>query len=191
MQKKITLVKNISNLSEARYCAGMMVDFISFQLTSTHPDYVTLDKYFEIKGWLNGLKVLGNGQYFTADEINEQIILRELDGFIFDFSQFDSIHLVECDVKIGYLSLQQFESINTDTVIGLDYIIITGSMEELALKIDLIDSKVPIMLGFDFDNVNLRNKKISGFAFLGTVEFKPGFSSYNRLMDALELLEEI
>jgi len=47
----ITKVKvgNVTNLSEARYCAGMGVDFLSFPITSIDPK-----TYQEITGWVVG-----------------------------------------------------------------------------------------------------------------------------------------
>jgi hypothetical protein len=49
---KTTLVKSITSLSEARYCSGMMVDYISFDLNPESVDYVPKngDKVFFLPG---------------------------------------------------------------------------------------------------------------------------------------------
>src|SRR5690349_1880504 len=49
----ITKVKvgQVTNLSEARYCAGMGVDFLSFPIASVDPK-----TYLEITGWVAGPK---------------------------------------------------------------------------------------------------------------------------------------
>src|SRR6185369_1389083 len=49
----ITKVKvgQVTNLSEARYCAGMGVDFLSFPISSIDPK-----TYLEITGWVAGPK---------------------------------------------------------------------------------------------------------------------------------------
>ena len=49
----ITKVKvgQVTNLSEARYCAGMGVDFLSFPIVSIDPK-----TYQEITGWVAGPK---------------------------------------------------------------------------------------------------------------------------------------
>src|SRR5882672_2338725 len=44
-------VSNVTNLSEARYCAGMGVDFLSFPISSIDPK-----TYQEITGWVAGPK---------------------------------------------------------------------------------------------------------------------------------------
>ena len=63
---KTILVKNITSLSEARYCSGMMVDFISFDLNPESPDFVDLKEFEEIKNWLSGVKILGS---FNTNDI--------------------------------------------------------------------------------------------------------------------------
>ena len=47
----VTKVKaaNITNLSDARYCAGMGVDWIGFPLSQVNPTV-----FSEITGWLSG-----------------------------------------------------------------------------------------------------------------------------------------
>src|SRR6185295_5858386 len=47
----ITKVKvgKVTNLSEARYCAGMGVDYLSFPVSAVDPK-----KYLEITGWVAG-----------------------------------------------------------------------------------------------------------------------------------------
>ena len=62
---KTILVKNITSLSEARYCSGMLVDYISFDLNPESADYIELKEFEEIKNWLSGVKILGS--YHTED----------------------------------------------------------------------------------------------------------------------------
>src|SRR5215831_10500514 len=73
----ITKIKvgQVTNLSEARYCAGMGVDFLSFPISSIDPK-----TYQEITGWVVGPKLgveansknINTAQEYKADfiEIN-------------------------------------------------------------------------------------------------------------------------
>ncbi len=191
MDKKEILVKNISNLSEARYCAGMLVDFISFELDKNEVNFIDLKKYSEIKGWINGIKLLGNSAFLTPNEIKELIKERDLDGFIFDYSQIDLIELLDCKIKIAQIPINQLFTIDENIKSKIDYIIIYGEKkdidEDLLREIQLT---IPVFLGFNFENVTFNSENLSGFAFNGTIELKPGFSSYNMLMDALEYLDQ-
>ena len=191
MDKKKILVRNISNLSEARYCAGMLVDFISFELDKNEVNFIDLKKYSEIKRWINGIKLLGNSAFLTPNEIKELIKERDLDGFIFDYSQIDLIELLDCKIKIAQIHINQLFTIDENIKSKIDYIIIYGEKkdmdEDLLREIQLT---IPIFLGFNFENVTFNSENLSGFAFNGTIELKPGFSSYNMLMDALEYLDQ-
>ena len=45
-------VGNITNLSDARYCAGMGVDMLGFPVSGTNG--LSLEKFKEINGWVTG-----------------------------------------------------------------------------------------------------------------------------------------
>ncbi len=190
MGKKKILVKNISNLSEARYCAGMLVDFISFELDKNEVNFIDLKKYSEIKGWISGVKLLGNSTYLTLDKIKEQIRERDLDGFIFDYSQIELIELVDCRIKIAQIPINQLNTIYENIKNQVDYLIIFGKKKDINEDFFTKDQlNTPILLGFDFENATYNLEKLSGFAFNGTIESKPG-NTHNLLMDALEFLDE-
>lgn len=50
---------NVSNLSDARYAAGMWADFIGFCFDPSSPDYIEPAKAKEIAGWVNGPLITG------------------------------------------------------------------------------------------------------------------------------------
>jgi len=49
----------VTNLSDARYAAGMWADFIGFCFDPSSPDYLEPNKAKEIAGWINGPLVVG------------------------------------------------------------------------------------------------------------------------------------
>lgn len=191
MDKKKILVRNISNLSEARYCAGMLVDFISFELDQNEVNFIDLKKFSEIKGWINGIELLGNSVSLTLNEIKELIKERDLDGFIFDYSQINLIELLDCKIKILQIPINQLFTIDENIKSKIDYLIIYGEKKDIDKDLlKEIQLTIPVFLGFNFENVTLDCENLSGFAFNGTIELKPGYSSYNDLMDALEFLDQ-
>ncbi len=52
--KAFVKVGTLANLGDVRYCAGMGVDMIGFQVISGHADYVAPSRFQEIRGWVNG-----------------------------------------------------------------------------------------------------------------------------------------
>src|SRR5689334_3911967 len=54
--KPITYVRKVSNLSDARYCAGMGVDMLGYVIDPASDDYVSPKLYQEMSGWIAGPK---------------------------------------------------------------------------------------------------------------------------------------
>jgi phosphoribosylanthranilate isomerase len=75
--KTKVLVENITNLSEARYCASMGVHFLSFPA-----QYVDPKMYKDITGWIQGPEMAIE---FSA-AINNEIDLNEYDTKLIIFS---------------------------------------------------------------------------------------------------------
>jgi phosphoribosylanthranilate isomerase len=188
MKKKI-LVKNISNLSEARYCAGMMVDMIAFNFDQNETDYIEATKFTEITNWLSGVKILGTGINLNSLEISKLIENNKLDGFVFDQNQIDTMLEVDCDIKVLEFLNSKATDFNLEKLKANCNLFIV--LDENPILIDFLKEKnVETLLGYD---KNLRSSSIlnvAGYAFLGSKESRPGFSNYNLLIDNLEFLEE-
>ena len=52
--KPIIYVSHITNLSDARYCAGMGADMLGFVVDPDSPDYVSPAQYQALVGWVSG-----------------------------------------------------------------------------------------------------------------------------------------
>lgn len=53
-RRPLVYVSRITNLSDARYCAGMGVDLLGFVIDPADPDYVSPETYQQLVGWLSG-----------------------------------------------------------------------------------------------------------------------------------------
>src|SRR5690606_105942 len=49
---------SITNLSDARYCAGMGVDFLGFQVIEGQPNALSAKAFQEIRGWVTGPQIV-------------------------------------------------------------------------------------------------------------------------------------
>ncbi|HEX8426901.1 hypothetical protein [Hymenobacter sp.] len=65
------LVRGINNLSDARYCAGMGADQLSFHLDPALPGHLTPEAVLEISGWISGVELIGEFDALPAAAINE------------------------------------------------------------------------------------------------------------------------
>ncbi len=177
---KIVLVKNLSSLSEARYCAGMMVDYIGFELNPNHRDYIPENKRLEIMNWIKGPLKLASFTSLTVELFDFESAITVFDGFIFNPSQIDFFLHPLLINKTKILDLTNDTSAKVDFEL-FDYIIST------VLDIGKVDSN-KVLIGYDFDTVKTTQNAV-GFAFNGTIESQIGANSYDELMDALDVLD--
>ncbi|MCB2409968.1 hypothetical protein [Hymenobacter lucidus] len=64
------LVRGINNLSDARYCAGMGADYLTFRLDPALPNHVEPALVQELSGWVAGVQLIGEFDTLSAPEIN-------------------------------------------------------------------------------------------------------------------------
>ncbi len=64
------LIRGINNLSDARYCAGMGADKLTFVLDPTVPGHLDTKAVKELAGWVAGVELIGEFDQLTAPEIN-------------------------------------------------------------------------------------------------------------------------
>lgn len=64
------LIRGINNLSDARYCAGMGADKITFILDPALPGHLDTKAVKELAGWIAGVELIGEFDQLSAPEIN-------------------------------------------------------------------------------------------------------------------------
>lgn len=187
MLNKKVLVKNVTNLSEARYCAGMFIEYISFDLNPESEYFIEQKSFEEIKGWVSGVKVLGSLENGNQEEISQKINDLQLDGFIFSQNQFPLIPIIDTDIKILEWPEKDLSMLPFD--LDPEIILLVVSDDDLTQK---IPEKLtnPVLQGYSFKNVKYNSENIAGYAFLGSFEQQVGLNSSELLMEAFEYIEE-
>ena len=175
MNNKTILVRDITSLSEARYCAGMLVDFICFEFNPNSENYLLDSKRTEITEWLSGAKLLGTFRNGSLSEIKTTLENYRLDGFLFENEQANYVNAILTDHK--FLEIDS----NTDLKRVSD--------DVYTLSNTMIDREKHL-LGYDFSNP-FNSPNSHGFAFNGSQEQRPGYNAYDDLMDAFEVIENI
>lgn len=64
------LVRGINNLSDARYCAGMGAERLSFLLDPALPGHLTPEAVQEISGWVSGVELIGEFDTLVPEAVN-------------------------------------------------------------------------------------------------------------------------
>lgn len=168
MLKTTVYVSDINNLSDARYCAGMMVDYLGFNL-----DKISVEDFREITQWIEGTIVA---------EFNEPNV--------------DKINAIIDEFKLDYVTLNTNdipEGINAKVILISDkenkkcefQIVDQNKLSEV------MNSNVLVSGDYkpnELDSI-LNRQNIKGICLKGGDEIRPGQKDFDELADILESLE--
>lgn len=201
--KTLVKVGEISNLSDARYCAGMGVEMLGFNLNPNSPKYTSPEVFKELTEWIAGVKLVGEFQDLEISEIK-----LALSDYHLEYIQIENLDLLEQVATLGpkiifKLNINQLETLyNLSNLLELisehtDEIIIASSnkilFEQIENDLENLSFDLKLFKGFNVstDNIShILSQKYSGIALIGGEEDRPGFNDYADLMDILEALDE-
>lgn len=202
--KTFVKISAINNLSDARYCAGMYVNLMGFNLEDHQPNYISPEKFEEITGWLSGLEYVGEFETSHPDailetlnsyseikyiEIQEEIHLKMLVNSSYGLILKQNIKEVD-DLEDLIAKSQSF----SDHDVTLHLVSETLQLDDSILeKIKSLAEKCQVLLGFGLEANSIENiiekTKIRGISLQGGDEIKPGLKDFDELADILEALE--
>lgn len=182
--KTVVKVSGVNNLSNARYCAGMGVDMLGFDM-----DTLPLDTYNEIKNWVAGVKIVGETQ--TTD-LNEA--LSKIEAFkpdLIEVTDFDlAVELYKnSDIEVIFVENSVKSSLNyPENIKFLEF----KKMDNASLAVFFSYAAEPYLL-ISEKNIREQNIEIQGNRFGITIdadsEERPGLSNFENTMEVLESLE--
>lgn len=181
LSRKI-IASNIKNLTDARYFAAWMVDFMSFDISANSQEFIGPDNITEIINWLEGPEFIGN----FCDHIDIEFILDnlkalKLSGIItnqksivdhWDFTQGKLFYVVE--------SFEQVQNLDTR---------ILCSPQEANRY---INSGHEVYIASKYFDLELLEdaKSRAGLCLEGGEEIKTGLKSFDELDDIFEFLAD-
>jgi len=198
--KTFVKVSAISNLSDARYCSGMGVDQLGFNLNPTDADAVSPEKCLEILNWVAGVQRVGEFGNLPVEQIGQ--IQQQLPLDLIEVSVIDHVEKVHGFGKPVSVRLDISHPSELNQLKGhLSYldelvqqVIITSDKQELFEKIKealaYYNGHIRLIRGFGNTAENLSElANFGGIELKGSQEEKPGFKEYGEVMDLLEALE--
>lgn len=202
--KILVKISNVTNLSDARYCAGMGVDFLGFSMDADSPDYVEPTKFEEIRSWVAGVQIVGETTA-TDPEIIEQL----LDQYQPDLLQIDEAALLPylgtfgnpliLRADLSQLTLDQLDTLFLTGSAGAEYVLLESPSplhfdDDLKQVLRRLAGRYPVLLGAGISAANvtdlLADLPVRGIALRGGNEERPGNREFGELMDILEAIEE-
>ncbi|MBO3697316.1 phosphoribosylanthranilate isomerase [Roseivirga sp. E12] len=178
-------VNGINNLSDARYCAGMEVNELGFNIEADHSNYTDAEKFKEMSDWLSGVEFVGEITNESTD------IKQAIEGYALDALQIENLSQIESalstGLKVSFVAKSLDEAIEAWTLSN-------ESLSHILLSTDQTsDYQFPVLLteGFDINNLDsiLKSSTAKGIVLEGGSEIRPGYKDFDELADILELLE--
>jgi len=196
--KTLVKVSNVTNLSDARYCAGMGVEMIGFVMDKFSTDYTSPEKMKEIKSWVAGVKIVGETQSADYEDVKALVEAYEI-----DFLQISEARLLPQIVNLGKPLILKFEFESAHFEDYLErysqfvefFLVGGGDFSDFAfytLKEYTLNYSIVLDFGITAENVSklLVEMPIKGIALKGSNEIRPGYKDYDELSEILEVLEE-
>lgn len=189
-------VSHVSSLSDARYCAGMMVDMLGFNLESTSPHFVSIQKFQEITQWVSGPAFVGEFGDLPEDEVLTLAKSYELDHL--ETTQWTvALALLDANFQVVYRPSLKSEGELAELLDLLPIIKATNLLlilnVDLALLDHVINSEIAshslIQIATETDLKSKKSEAFKGIELEAMPEERPGFQDYGLLMDILEKLD--
>ncbi len=192
--KTEVLVRNITNLHDARYCAGMGVKAVGFPMHKCSQE--DLAKFREIMGWLSGI------EYIAQLDGEKSFLESDLEGFgwveMTDITFLEQIKSLnkKALLKLTMEELKALSSINLSSfttdlalLVTLEIDNIKNSLKELKENYGFLP--VYIDSGITKENVPEILSVFPGVGFSLTpgVEIKTGINDFEALSEVLEALD--
>ncbi len=199
----IVKVGAVTNLSDARYCAGMGVEMLGFSLDPAASNYLDSATFQGITEWVAGVQVIGEVESIEAEALTTLRSQYPIDGLQLahttDWAALKSLRLtLICTVPwTDAFSLTQFEYDYQTIAPYIDYFLIESDTEtltpETGYHLAQIAEKYPLLLGFGISKgtifQTLSAIPLKGIALKGGQEIRPGYKDFDDLAEILETLE--
>lgn len=202
--KTFVKISNVTNLSDARYCAGMGVDLLGFSMDVDSPDYVAPAKFAEISSWVAGVAIVGETTATDPETIEQLLDTYQPDWLQVDeaallpyLSTFDKPLILRAD--LSQLTLDQLDTLFLTGSAGAEYVLLESPSplhfdDDLKQTLQRLARRYPVLLGAGISATNvidlLADLPVRGIALRGGNEERPGNKEFGELMDILEAIEE-
>jgi phosphoribosylanthranilate isomerase len=206
MLTRTVKISNVTNLSDARYCAGMGVEMLGFSIDQDSPNYISPKKFEEICSWLAGVQLVAE-----TSQTDPELLLKALADYPVHYVQVESPGLLtylQSELSLPLILRVSVDTYDTSDIYSilsrygdsvayflLESDVNTPVTEEWVHVLSELAKENPILIGFGLDDEITVNKLTEtfpeiGIALRGSEEIRPGYKDFGSMMDILEALEE-
>jgi phosphoribosylanthranilate isomerase len=188
MSLKMTVkVGGITNLSDARYCAGMNVDMLGFVTVPSKENFISGKLYQDIRGWISGPSMVAEIHGIHSPEEFDSII----DTYRPDYLELSFAELPFNKTDIPIILRVDDSSQLSSAMASASTIAYLLTSESLVDTIQRSNPNVKVLVEAQRQEVidNILKRKNTGLALTGSQEISPGLKDYDHLAEVLESLE--
>jgi phosphoribosylanthranilate isomerase len=182
-------VGRITNLSEARYCAGMGVDLLGFPVGD---DGLKAEQYRQMIEWVAGPELVLEVHHSRMLDL--QYITDNYPGHYIEIGRSQLEWL--SDTKLNFiLAIEPGDWVNLHgDLVGLEnikYIELINATQSDASTIGAIGAHFPVLLTITDPGIltDILKLNSAGISLVGSDEEKPGIKDYGEVAEILEALE--
>lgn len=201
--KTFVKISGINNLSDARYCAGMIVDILGFSFEPEDPNFMAPDKYTAITEWVSGVTFAAEFEESKPEQIREILAQYPKVDFLQtsraeDIAALRSFQLpIILKIDLNTIERASLATLFEDVARDVAFFLVENSGEEsqpaLLDEVLHLSTEYPILLGFGLSQDNvleiIEKYPIKGIALKGGDEIKPGYKDFDDLAEILETIE--
>ncbi|GAB3866533.1 hypothetical protein GCM10028824_07250 [Hymenobacter segetis] len=189
------LIRGINNLSDARYCAGMGADKLTFILDPSLPGHLDTKSVKELAGWIAGVELIGEFDHLSAHEINAISAECSLDAVLLRTPRTDE-ELAEIAPPV-YIELAANSTALAKPLpaspVGFLLELPAAETPETLAALQHLSSQNPLWLGPGLQPDRARalatSLPLAGLVFPSGDEVKPGLRDFDQLEAVFEALE--
>ena len=189
------LIRGINNLSDARYCAGMGADKLTFILDPALPGHLDTQTVKELAGWIAGVELIGEFDQLSNQEINAIATDCALDAVLLRTPR-SAEELAEIAPPV-YIELAPQSTVLAPFIPSAAVGIVVELPENLATEtqafLHAIAAQRPLWLGPGLWPDRARQLAdefpLAGLVFPSGDEVKPGLRDFDQLEAVFEALE--
>jgi phosphoribosylanthranilate isomerase len=185
--KALVKVGSITNLSDARYCAGMGADMLGFNVVPGTTNFVPPSLYQDIRGWISGPAIVVEVHNTIPDSLTT-VVEQYAPAYIeTDYSTYQSIRQ---QVDLPFIvAAEKVSDKEIDSNPSVAYWIVDSETANLVHERNRSKLLVRVTSSREVKNILSGNAK-PGIALTGSNEIRAGFKDYDELSDIFDLLED-
>ena len=191
-------VSSINNLSDARYCSGMMVNSLGFDLDNYSKSKLPVENIKDICKWVNGVDFVGEFNNSETNYINR--VINKIDFNYISININNTINNIDFDHQKIIIVLPEPNLITSktnnflrDNFPDTRILIIDNLTKDSISNLELLSDNYEIIIN-PLETINstkkILNKLDLGLLLKGSQEIKPGYKDYDSISDYLEAIDE-